>query len=288
MRRLWAISDLHVGFAQNRRALESLADYGQDWLIVAGDVAEALPLVTATLAFLASRFERVIWVPGNHELWTPDGATGVEGLRGEARYHELVRRCRELGVLTPEDDWVRWPEDLSLVIAPCFVGYDYSFAPDGYTPEQAVAWAAEDGIRARDEDFLHFAPYPSRAAWCAARAALTEDRLAALPPGTRAVVIHHWPLRRDLIRLFRIPRYAPWCGTRRTEDWSARFPIAVIVSGHLHLRATDWRDGTRYEEVSLGYPAHWRFERGIAAYLRPIFPAPPDPDAPAAGPVWHR
>jgi hypothetical protein len=84
------------------------------------------------------------------------------------------------------------------------------------------------------------------------------------------VLVGHWPLRRDLVRLGRVPRYAPWCGTRLTEDWHVRFGAAVVVSGHLHARATDVRDGVRFEEVSVGYPRDWDATRGLASYLRRI------------------
>ncbi|WP_425514203.1 metallophosphoesterase [Arachnia propionica] len=41
-----------------------------DWLLVVGDVAEESRVVLDVLAELRQRFARVIWVPGNHELWT--------------------------------------------------------------------------------------------------------------------------------------------------------------------------------------------------------------------------
>jgi hypothetical protein len=45
-------------------------------------------------------------------------------------------------VLTPEDDYVLWPGDgPPTVIAPLFVLYDYSFAPDDVPVERAVAVA---------------------------------------------------------------------------------------------------------------------------------------------------
>jgi hypothetical protein len=37
---LWAISDLHVGYEENRRAVQALPSYPDDWLIVAGDTGE--------------------------------------------------------------------------------------------------------------------------------------------------------------------------------------------------------------------------------------------------------
>ena len=70
--RLLAVSDLHAGIADNRPIIESLRPSSdQDWLIVAGDVAELSQDIEWALKLLAGRFARVIWTPGNHELWTP-------------------------------------------------------------------------------------------------------------------------------------------------------------------------------------------------------------------------
>ena len=73
----------------------------------------------------------------------------------------------------------------------------------------------------------------------------------------------------------RIPRFTIWCGTTKTADWHTRYPVDVVVSGHLHMRSTRWRDGVRFEEVSLGYPAQWQQDKGAGGYLRQILPAPP-------------
>ena len=72
------------------------------------------------------------------------------------------------------------------------------------------------------------------------------------------------------MRLGAVPRYAPWCGTRATDDWHVRYGALACVHGHLHVRASDVRDGVRFEEVSLGYPAHWDQSRGVEPYLRRI------------------
>jgi predicted phosphodiesterase len=283
--RLLAISDLHVGYAANREAVAAITARPDDWLIVGGDVGETEAQLEWTLDILVSRFARVIWVPGNHELWTSPKAE-ADAPRGVAKYERLVAIARERGVLTPEDDWPAFP-GTSTVIAPLFLLYDYSFAPDHVGPAGAVAWAAEEGIRCTDEYWLHPDPFPSREAWAADRLHRTLVRLASVPPDHRLILINHWPLRRDLVRLFRIPRFLPWCGTRATEEWHRDFPVDVVVSGHLHMRATDWRDGVRFEEVALGYPNHWRQEKGIDAYLRQILPHP-QARMVDAGPEWHR
>ena len=110
----------------------------------------------------------------------------------------------------------------------------------------------------------------------------------AVAEGERLVLINHYPLRADLVRLFRIPRLTPWCGTRATEEWHRRYPVDVVVTGHLHMRATDWRDGVRFEEVALGYPRHWRADNGIGHYIRQILPRVPAPPGGRGGPIWHR
>lgn len=271
--RLFAISDLHLASAVNRAALDALPPHPEDWLIVAGDVAERIGRVTEALALLAGRFAQVIWVPGNHELWA---RRSLDEPVGVARYEALVDRVRAHGVITPEDPFPVWPGPLpagieKLVIAPLFLLYDYSFRPEDVPIDRVVDWAEETHNVCGDELMLSPAPYASRIDWCHARLADTERRLTEeTGTGIHTVLVNHWPLRRDIMRIPRVPRFTPWCGTVRTENWHTRFNAYAAVSGHLHTRRTDMRDGTRFEEVSLGYPRQWEHDRGIAGYLRKI------------------
>jgi 3',5'-cyclic AMP phosphodiesterase CpdA len=270
--RLYALADLHLRYEVTRRALEALRPHPEDWLIVAGDVGESEEQLRFALALLTRRFARLLWVPGNHDLWTvpPHGP-----LRGEAKYRRLVSVCRDYGVLTPEDPFAVWPgPGPRCGIALLFVLYDYTFRPDHVAPDDAVGWAAEDNLLCSDEVLLHTDPYPSKPAWCAARVALSEARLAAAAGNGPLVLVNHYPLRRDLAVLPRIPRFSIWCGTRKSEDWHLRFGAEAVVYGHLHIRGTHFRDGVRCEEVSLGYPQNWDPRRGIEPYLRQILPHP--------------
>jgi hypothetical protein len=122
-----------------------------------------------------------------------------------------------------------------------------------------------------DEDLIEPTPLDGMAEWCAIRCAFTEARLAReLPDDALTVLVGHYPLREDLVRIPRIPRFTAWCGTRRTEEWHIRYRALAVVSRHLHVRRTDWRADTRFEQVSLGYRGQWDEKRGLASYLREI------------------
>jgi 3',5'-cyclic AMP phosphodiesterase CpdA len=238
-------------------------------------VAEKTTDIEWTLRMLSARFKTVVWVPGNHELWTL--STDPVQLRGEARYQYLVSMCRRLGVVTPEDRFPVWMgAGGPSVIVPLFVLYDYSFRPDGTTNKaEALALAYETGIVCSDEAVLYPDPYPSRDAWCHARLEATERRLAGLRPGIRTILVSHFPLTREPTRVLRYPEFAQWCGTDRTADWHLRFSAQAVVYGHLHIPGTSWQDGVRFEEVSLGYPRELDTNPERPRSLRQILPAAP-------------
>jgi 3',5'-cyclic AMP phosphodiesterase CpdA len=272
--RLLAVSDLHVRHPENRAVVDGLRPGSDgDWLIVAGDVAERADDVLDTLALLAQRFATVLWVPGNHELWTrtKDPVT----LRGEQRYRHLVQGCREHGVLTPEDPFPVWTGPGGpAVVAPLFLLYDYTFLPDGTaTSAEGLDAAYQAGVVCTDEYLLHPDPYPDRAAWCAARVAYSRERLEACDPDLPTVLVNHWPMTRLPTRVLRYPEFALWCGTTATADWHVRFRAAAVVYGHLHIPRETEEDGVRFLEVSLGYPREWRARGGVPdPLLRTVLP----------------
>jgi 3',5'-cyclic AMP phosphodiesterase CpdA len=269
---LLAISDLHVAYPENREFVSGLRPESDgDWLLVAGDVAERVEDVEWTLGELRRRYATVVWAPGNHELWTTVRDPVV--LRGEPRYRHLVEVCRGLGVVTPEDPYPVWHGDGGpVVVAPLFLLYDYTFRPDGVDQATALARAYQAGIVCRDEAVLHPDPYPTREDWCRVRVAATAERLGALDPSARTVLVNHFPLVEQPTRVLRYPVFAQWCGTRLTADWHVRYRAAAVVYGHLHIPRTTWYDGVPHHEVSVGYPREWRRRGRTPAGPRRILP----------------
>ncbi|MGW7354728.1 metallophosphoesterase family protein [Streptomyces sp. NPDC054784] len=279
--KLLAVSDLHVAYEENRTVVEGLRpDSDGDWLLLPGDVAEKWEDIEWALRLLASRFAKVIWAPGNHELWTHPQDT--VDLRGEKRYLRLVELCRELGILTPEDPYPVWEGgDEPITVAPLFVGYDYTFrSPGATTKAESLRLAHDAGVVCTDEYLLHPDPYASLDDWCRARVAATTERLKQIDPAHRTVLLNHYPLVREPTRVLRYPEFANWCGTELTANWHTRFRAAAVVYGHLHIPRVTWHDGVRFEEVSVGYPREWR-PRPPRSPLRQILPEPSSSGAPA-------
>lgn len=274
---LRAVSDLHVGHRGNAGVLDEIHPrHPGDWLIVAGDVAEKASQIRDALARLAERYERVVWVPGNHELWI---GRDDEGSTSTTKYDRLVQECRAIGVVTPEDPYPLWtgPGGPAWVV-PMFLLYDYSWTRSpGQSTASALAGARERRVVASDEFLIDPAPFPDAAAWCRDRLVTTTTRLARLDPAHPTVLINHWPLLRDPTRVLRHPDFALWCGTEQTADWHRRYRATACVYGHLHIPRTTVHDAVRFEEVSLGYPREWNGRGRPEPLTRQILPAPSGP-----------
>ncbi|KAJ7724154.1 Metallo-dependent phosphatase-like protein [Mycena olivaceomarginata] len=260
---LYAIGDLHLSFPSNQDEWQKLKPHPDDGLILCGDVGEKAEHLDLAFSIAKQNFKEVFWCPGNHELYSLPVDTSQ---RGEAKYAECLAVAARHGVHTPED-----------------------------ATADALAWAEEAETVATDEAILFPDPHPSREAWCAALVEKTEAKLAAAAIAAGdvpLVIVNHWPLREDLVFIPRVPRFILWCGTKRTEDWHVRFNACVVVSGHLHVPRTDWKDGVRFEECSLGYPREWKDVResghDINDLLRVIWPGPPPPATGTAATQWRR
>ena len=176
MATLWAISDLHTGHTGNKPVTESLHPASpDDWLIVAGDVAERTDEIRWALDLLRKRFAKVIWVPGNHELWT----TSKDPMQvfGRARYDYLVNMCDETRgghprASVPGVDRRRAARPPS---CRCSCSTTTRSCPRARRRRPRV-WPSpgSDNVVATDEFVLSNEPYATKDAWC-------RDRLARSP-----------------------------------------------------------------------------------------------------------
>ena len=158
---LFAIADLHLAHAVNRAAFSALEPHPQDWLIIAGDIAERLDRITEGFAMAREKFARVIWAPGNHDLWTapaPDARDGTQPVSPAPARRSQVQGDRRLRARASAWTRPRTPNPVwdgpggPCLIAPLFLLYDYSFRPPDIARDDVVAWAREGrgGLRRRD------------------------------------------------------------------------------------------------------------------------------------------
>lgn len=101
------------------------------------------------------------------------------------------------------------------------------------------------------------------------RVAHSRARTAAIPAGRRTVLVNHFPLRRDLVHVPALPLFSLWCGTEATASWHTELRACSVITGHLHLPGTRWRDGVPCTDVSLGLPRERRGRPPVLYRVRP-------------------
>ena len=101
---VWAISDLHSDFKENMRWIKALIAnkqlYNGGFLIVAGDVAVEIDVISETLCQLQTIFTGgVAYVPGNHDLWLRETeAKPSSNQNSLTKFAQIQTMCQHLGV----------------------------------------------------------------------------------------------------------------------------------------------------------------------------------------------
>ena len=279
MKRVWAISDIHVDHRENRLWLERLCgeEHGDDILILAGDVASNRELVEWALERLAAAYSRVFFVPGNHDLWV---------IRDEPndsldQFNELMGVCSELGVLTqatrisaPEGGRAVFIVPLNAWYSEPAEGEDSLFVPkEGEDPSLSM-WA--DRARIRWPDSLS-----SPAAYFLSLNQLHET----VAEDTDVISFSHFLPRTELIfssaderarfgeqggdraPLFNFSRVA---GSMGIERQIRQLGSVVHVHGHQHRNRDREIEGVRYVSHCLGYPQERRSSGRSLLEIEPI------------------
>jgi predicted phosphodiesterase len=236
--RIFACSDLHTDFAENRRRLQQLSSisYLKDVVVVAGDIADDLKVIAWTLRLLRSKFYKVFYVPGNHELW-------VRNTQGNSveKFHQILSLCDDIGIYTRPDR----AGETSIV--PLFSWYAPDF-DDNTTTDVATleGWA----------DF-YFCKWPEEVQ------SVSDYFLKMNEPNIRTykepvITLSHFLPRRELLpsvsklRFKELPLVA--CSPGLDRHIRALNSL-VHVFGHSHINCDQVIDGVRYVHNPFGYPS---------------------------------
>lgn len=240
--RVFALSDIHVDYDVNLRWLRNLSslDYRDDLLILAGDVTHKLPELAAALSALAARFAKVLFVPGNHELW----------VLGEAPERTSLQKFADVAAVAADSGASMQPyAHGGVLIAPLLGWYDYSFGPPSvelqgmWMDYHACRWPA--GFEAEDVA-AHFTR-------------LNREVVAA---GARKIItFSHFLPRIDLVPSYVASRHRlldPVLGSTRLERQLRAIGSSIHVYGHSHINRRVNFDGVTYINNALGYPGEER------------------------------
>ena len=232
--RLFATSDLHTDYKENFRWLQELSDtdYLQDTLIVAGDISDRLEVIRETLLLLRSKFRKLLFTPGNHELWVRS-----EEINSLDKFQRILNLCEELDIATKplrvDGVWV----------VPLFSWYDGVFEPE------MRAWA----------DF-HFCKWPDDAT------PLADYFLRLNKPHLRqydapVITFSHFLPRSDLLPPKEYLKIT-WLGhvsiCAALDAQIRQLNSRVHVCGHTHTTFDVVIDEVRYVQNAVRYPKERR------------------------------
>ncbi|HWW70037.1 MAG TPA: metallophosphoesterase [Duganella sp.] len=235
--KVYALSDLHIDHADNREWLERLPDAALrgDVLLLAGDVSDSLPRLRWAFTELTRRFLKVLYVPGNHELWLlrDDAADSF------AKFDQVAALAAECGVsMAPFHCG-------PLSIVPLLSWYDFSFGEP--TPELLAAWT--DFRACRWPPGVGPAQVASRFHAMNAPYLQTRNR--------HVLSFSHFLPRPDLLPTPLGPIRAlllPVLGSSALEQQLRQLRPQLHVFGHSHARLRCVHDGITYLNQAIGYP----------------------------------
>jgi len=237
--RIFAVSDIHIDYDVNAKWVANLsaADYRDDVLILAGDVTDTRRLLDWCLTTLAERFRKVLFVPGNHDLWV---------IR-EDRGKDSFQKFDEVRALVESRGASMEPfRERGVSIIPLLSWYDYSFGEPSeelkamWMDYRACRWPSGYGEK---EIAAHFAALNPR---------------QAPPAGDMVITYSHFMPRIDLMPGFisRTGRLLyPVLGSTGIERQLRNLNSQMHVYGHSHVNRDVEIDGVSYVNNAFGYPS---------------------------------
>jgi len=236
--RVFALSDVHVDYEANAEELAALstADYQNDVLILAGDVSDVRGHLDWCFGMLARRFRKVLFVPGNHDLWVIREKREMDSLE---KFHDVMTAVESSGAS------MRTFRERGLSIVPLLAWYDYSFGEPS------------DELRSRWMDF--------RA--CRWPSGFTEPDIAAYfallndadrsPADDTVITYSHFVPRADLLPRSTSDKRGmldPILGSTFVERQLRGLGSSIHVYGHIHVNRQVTIDGVWYVNNAFGYP----------------------------------
>jgi predicted phosphodiesterase len=237
--RFQLVSDVHLEFQYTFPEIPRCADY----LILAGDIGfPTMPNFRGFMSYCVKTFERVFFIPGNHEYYTPDKTKTevdqiLENLTEELGFINLQSRTYTLPnglTLAGATLWPETREGTYRILQNTMNDYKYIQKTGDMliTPKDTGEW------HRRDVEFL-------------------EGVLKI--PGKKIIVTHHLPSYQMIH-----PRYKDHpgnCGYASHLDGLFREGVVAWCAGHTHEHRVGKIHGIPYFVNPVGYPGENQYVR---------------------------
>ena len=236
--RIFALSDIHVDYDANARWIAALstAEYQDDVLILAGDVTDTLPKLDWCLNTLANRFKKVLFVPGNHDLWV---------IRDEPHMNSFQKFDEVAAVVKSSGASMQTFTERGVSIVPILTWYDYSFGEP--SDELRAVWMDYRACR-----------WPSDYSEKDITAHFSALNDPFTPNGGKVITYSHFLPRLDLMPAY-IPcvsrQLYPVLGSTRLDRELRALKSSIHVYGHSHVNRRVTIDGVTYINNAFGYPS---------------------------------
>lgn len=257
---VWAVSDVHIDYQENFNMLTDFARRGHrlDALIIAGDITDRLDRLQQLFEVVVPCFHRVLFVPGNHELWVRR-SDFTDSLQ---KFQAIQQLCRYCGVhIEP----VKIGQHRQVWLVPLFSWYDDKQHPDHTL---FMEKNAEDRTDQMWGDFFH-ARWPDSLDVPLAEyfAGLNEPVLnwqydapiisfSHFLPRQELVFNRHYA-KEELVTMFDpFPEFnfTRVAGSTRILRQIERLGSKVHVYGHQHRNRVRRLDEVTYVSHCMGYP----------------------------------
>ncbi|WNO11147.1 metallophosphoesterase [Teredinibacter sp. KSP-S5-2] len=237
--RLFAFSDIHIDYQSNLRWLQQISnsEYVNDCVILAGDVSDSLSLLEECFYQLSKKFNRIFFVPGNHDLWV---------LKGEAD-HSIDKFQKVIALADQYQVRTRRERVGQTDILPLYAWYDMSFGQpcnnlyQSWMDFRACKWPEELNCHNKITEFF-----------------LEQNCDYLMPSAVDVISFSHFLPRLDIMPSF-IPKkhrmVYPVLGCERLDAQLRRAGSKIHIYGHSHVNRNVTIGGVRYINSAYGYPA---------------------------------
>lgn len=236
--RIFAVSDIHIDYKENFEWLIGLSksDYLNDVLILAGDVSHNSENMVKAFYELRKRFLKVIFVPGNHDIWVRDSSI----MNSLQKFDLVLSLAKDLDIMIS-------PLICSdVTIIPLFGWYDYTF---GRIDEQlyyswadfkCCTWPKGYDDKKVTEYFIH----------------MNQKSISSIT-NSKVISFSHFMPRIDIMPSY-IPQdkrlIYPVLGSNLLEEQIRKIDSIIHFYGHSHVNMQIKADKTLYINNAFGYP----------------------------------